>query len=207
MKTRAAVCLIVCSLIFFGNAVAAIGATAGQPDENVKFASPDGRFALRTSKAQDTESGDLKVDLIETASGKVMIDLETAYSAHLADTVLVWSADSKWFAYATRNNRAGETTVYLWNGSAFEPVPLPEVPGPHIKYRKGDDSGGVKNYGGATKPVRWLKSGGLELSSDQVMLSKESGLTYTGTVLITIGFDAQHHASIKIVSKTKTLVE
>src|SRR6266550_583434 len=207
MKTRAALCLIVCPLIFFGSAVAAIGATPGLSDENVKFASPDARFALRISKAQDTESGDLRIDLIETASGKVMVDLETAYGAHLSDTVLVWSADSKWVAYATRGDRQGETEVYFWNGSVFEPVPLPdEMPGPDIKFRKGD-SGSVKNYGGAVKPVRWLKSGRLELSSDQIMLSRDSGLTYTGVVLITVGFDAQHHASIKNVSKTKTLVE
>jgi hypothetical protein len=204
MKTRAPFCLVLYPLLFFGTAV---GATAALPDENAKFASPDGRFALRISPAHDTESGDLKIDLIETASGKIMVDLETAYSTHESDTILVWSTDSKWFAYATRNNREGETTVHFWNGSAFEPVPLPEVPSPHIKYRKGDDSDGVKNYGGTAKPVRWFKSGELELSSDQVMLSKESGLTYTGTVLITIGFDAQHHASIKNVSKTKTLVE
>jgi|ERR1700730_120821 len=202
MKTRSAFCLVLYSILFFDSAVAAIAA-----EENIKFASPDKRFALRISPAHDTESGDLKIDLIETASGKVIVDLETAYSAHLSDTVLVWSADSKWFAYGTRNNRTGETTVYFWNGSAFVVVPLPEeMPGPEIKYRKGDD-GSVKNYGGAVKPVRWLKSGQLELSSDETMMSRDSGRTYTGTIHITIKFDAQHHASIASVSKTKTTVE
>jgi hypothetical protein len=202
MKTRAAFRLVLYPLLFFSGAVAAIAA-----EENIKFASPDKRFALRISPAHDTESGDVKIDLIEMASGKVVVDLENAYSSHLSDTVLVWSADSKWFAYATRNNREGETTVYFWNGSAFVVVPLPEdLPAPDIKFRKGDDSG-VKNYGGAVVPMRWLKSGELELSSDSMMMSRESGRTYTGTIHITIKFDAQHHGSIKSVSKTKTTVE
>ena len=202
MKTRAAFCLVLCPILFFDSAVAAIAA-----EENIKFASPDKRFALRISPAHDTESGELKIDLIEAASGKVIVDLEGASSAHVSDTVLVWSADSKWCAYATRNNRDGETTVYFWNGSAFEVVPLPEnLPAPDIKFRKGDDAG-VKNYGGAVTPARWLKSGELELSSDSVMMSRESGRTYTGTIHITIKFDAQHHAFIASVSKTRTTVE
>jgi hypothetical protein len=206
MKVRIALCILVAASV---TSLLPAAAAASEGDENapIRFPSPDDRFALRISAAQDTGDGDSKIDIIEKASGKVMLDLETAYSAHMSDTVLVWSADSKWVAYATRNNREGETSVYFWNGSAFAPVPLPETPSPHIKYRKGDENAGVKNYGGATKPVRWLKSGGLELSSDQVMLSKESGVTYTGTVLVTIGFDAQHHASVKKVSKTKTKVE
>jgi len=177
-------------------------ASAGLAEDNssIKFPSPDGRFALRIT-------ADLKINLIEKASGKVMIDLGTAYPAHLSDTVLVWSADSKWAAYGTRDDREGDTSIYFWNGSAFEEVPLPgDLPGPTIKFRKGA-SDGVKNYGGAVKPVRWLKSGGLELSSDEMMLSREDGRTYTGVVLITLAFDAQHHASVQKVGKTKTQVD
>src|ERR1700730_8121325 len=200
MKTRSAFCLVLYPILFFDSAVAAIAA-----EENIKFASPDKRFALRISPAHDTEGGNLKIDLIETASGKVIVDLEGASSAHASDTVLLWSADSKWCAYATRNNRECETTIYFWNGSAFVAVALPELPGPEIKYRKGDD-GSVKNYGGGGEPARWLKSGQLELSSDETMMSRDSGRTYTGVVLITVSFDTQHHASIKRVSKTKTTV-
>ena len=167
-----------------------------------KFPSPDGRFALRVD-------ADLKVALIEQTSGKVMVDLGSVYSRYLShpeETVLVWSADSKWAAYATRGDREGDTSVYFWNGSAFDKIPLPDdLPGPSIKFRKGA-SGGVKNYGGAVKPLRWLKSGELELSSDVMMLSRVDGGTYTGVVVITLAFDAQHHASVRKVGKTKTQV-
>ena len=65
----------------------------------------------------------------------------------------------------------------------------------------------MKNYGGAVTPLRWLKSGDLELSTDLMMLCRESGATCTGVVQFTLAFDAQHHASVKKVGKTKTKVE
>jgi hypothetical protein len=64
----------------------------------------------------------------------------------------------------------------------------------------------VKNYGGATEPLRWLKPGELQLQSDATMLGRGDDRTYVGTVRFTLSFDAQHHVSIKNVGKTKTTV-
>jgi hypothetical protein len=89
---------------------------------------------------EPTEGGDTdpKIELIEKTSGKVMVDLGTAYLSHLSDTVLLWSADSKWAAYATRGEREGETSVYFWNGSAFYEIPLPDnMPAPDITFSQG----------------------------------------------------------------------
>jgi len=166
--------------------------------DEIKYPSPDGRFALRIT--------DGKVELIEEASGKVVVALGEPWRSQ----VLVWSADSKWVAYGNRGDKAGEVSVYFWNGSTFEEVPLPdelELPSPDIKFRKEHKSGHIKNYGGAVTPLRWLKSGELELSSDAMMLHGDSGATYTGVVRFTLAFDAQHHASVKNVGKTKTKVE
>src|SRR5437016_1011300 len=92
----------------------------------------------------------------------------------------------------------------FWNGSGFDKVFLPEnLPVPETKFPKGK-GGYEKPYGGGVKPLRWLKSGELELSSeDEVMLR---GKTYTGVLQFTISFDAQHHASVKKIGKTKTEV-
>ena len=175
---------------------------------SIKFPSPDGRFALRISGPTADEYAERKADLIEKTSGKVMVDLGTASPDHLSETVLVWSADSKWVAYGTRWNQTGETIVYFWNGSSFENIGLPaDLPDPDIKFRKGEDERRLKIYGGAVQPVRWLKSGELELSSDLMMLSRVDGRTYTGVVPITIAFDSQHHASVQKVGKTKTRVD
>ena len=65
----------------------------------------------------------------------------------------------------------------------------------------------MKHYGGGVTPLRWLKSGELELSSEDMMLSRDDGKSYTGLLRFTISFDAQHKASVKTVGKTKTEVE
>jgi hypothetical protein len=97
--------------------------------------------------------------------------------------------------------------VCFWNGSGFDKVLLPEsMPVPTIKFPKGKDEN-VKPYGGGVTPVRWLKSGDLELSNEEMMLSRDSGKSYTGVLRFTVAFDAQHHASVKKVGKTKTEVE
>jgi hypothetical protein len=122
--------------------------------------------------------------------------------------VLAWSADSKRAAYATRGNREGETNVYFWNRSEFKEVPLPEkLPVPKIRFGKAAEGGGVKNYGGGTKPLRWLKSGELELATDVMMMSHVDDRSYTGTVKFTVSFDARHQATLRTVGKSTTEVE
>ena len=117
----------------------------------------------------------------------------------------MWSPDSKRVAYANRGDKWGEVKVYFWNGTAFDEASLPEdLPSPDIKLPK--DCGAVKNYGGAATPVRWLRSGDLELSSDLMMLCRESDATCTAEVRFILAFDAQHHASVKKIGKTKTEV-
>ena len=184
-------------------------ATAGLAKESssTKFPSPDGRFALQITMPE-SRSGPPTVELIEKASGNVMVDLGNVYGNHLVDTVLVWSADSKWVAYGTRDNREGEVHIYFWSGSDFEEIALPdELPDPDIKFSKAADSGGVKNYGGAVKPLRWLTNRELELSSDSTMLSRVDDRSYTGVVRFTLVFDAQHHAAVHKTGKTKTTID
>jgi hypothetical protein len=159
-----------------------------------KYSSPDGRFSLR--------SKDREVQLIENDSGQVIVDLGEPWRSQ----VLVWSPDSKRVAYGNRGDKAGEVKVYFWNGSTFEEATLPDdLPIPDIKFPK--DCRAVKNYGGAATPLRWSKSGDLELSSDLMMLCRDSGATCTGERRFTLAFDQQHHASVKKVGKTKTEVE
>ena len=169
-------------------------------EEEIKYLSPDGRFALRIVDEQ-------KVELTEEASGEVMVDLgEAWHNPGQVSQILVWSRDSKRVAYGNHGYKGGEVSVYFWDGSSFEQVALPEeLPSPHIKFPK--DCGAVKNYGGAATPLRWLKSGELELSSDLMMLCRGSGATCTGELRFTLAFDEQHHASVKKVGKTKTEVE
>jgi hypothetical protein len=177
---------------------------AGADDVIIKSPSPDKRFALRINAASNAEEP--KVDVIETKSGNVASDLGTTYASYVKRTSLIWSADGKRFAYGTRGDKDGAVRAFFWNGSAFEEATLPpDLPNPDIDFGKSE--GAVKNYGGAVQPLRWLKSGDLEISNDLMMLSRDNGRTYTGTVVFTIAFDGKHQATIHHVGKTKTQVE
>ena len=64
-------------------------------EEEIKYPSPDGRFALRIIDEQ-------KVELIGKASGSVMVDLgEAWHNPGQVSQILVWSRDSKRVAYGT----------------------------------------------------------------------------------------------------------
>jgi hypothetical protein len=168
----------------------------------MKFPSPDGRFALRVA--------DVKVDLIETPSGKVMVDLGTLWvnredKSDKEQPVLVWSGDSKWVAYGKRALVSGSTIVYFWDGSAFKELALPaKLPEPKIKPRKGDSDVKLKGY--AEEPLKWISPGELQLSSKLMGVGRDVGLHYTGSIVITVAFDSRHRASVKKVTATKTEV-
>lgn len=177
-------------------------AVLGEDTTAIKFQSPDGRFGLRVA--------DPKVDLIETASGKVMIDLGTLWINRDADSdrekpVLVWSNDSKWVAYGTRTSVSGSTKVYFWDGSAFKELALPaKLPDPKIKPRKGDSDVKLKGY--AEEPLKWIRPGELEVSNKLMGIGRDVGFRYTGSIVITVAFDANGRASVKSVTDTKTEV-
>jgi len=197
--------LVVRSLISV--TLAASTLLAEQEEQTRSFPSPDGIFALKVSVVGE-ESADAKLEVIENASGKVVGDLGTDYSSIISDLKVVWSADSKRFAYRTAGLKQWHTKVYFWDGSAFKDVPLPEdLPSPEIKFGKSDGGGGVKNYGGGEAPARWLKSGDLELLSQLTEMARASSRTYTATLTVTIGFDAQDHAAVKSVTKSKTRLD
>ena len=182
--------------------------------DELKYPSPDGCFALRITQLKDDEYHPT-VELIEKDSSKVMVTLHSASDTELFDaseSVLVWSADSKSVAYGFRDSPPGVrevsrgALVCFWNGSGFDKVFLPEnLPVPEIKFPKGKGEN-VKPYGGGVTPLKWLKSGDLEMSSEDMVLVEDDGKSYTGLLQFTISFDAQHHASVKKVGKTKTEV-
>jgi hypothetical protein len=184
-------------------------------EEEIKYPSPDGRFALRITQSKDDEYHPT-VELIEKDSGNVMVTLHSGSDSDLFDaseSVFVWSPDSKSMAYGFRANPPGARVVErgalvcFWNGSGFDKVFLPEnLPVPHIKFPKGK-GGNLKPYGGGVTPLRWLKSGDLEMSNEEMMLSRDDGKSYTGVVHFTLGFDSQHRASVKKIGKSKTEVD
>ena len=167
------------------------------------FTSPDGRFALVVYVQNASE--DAKLIVVERPSGKMVSDLGSHYGSVISQTYACWSQDSTRLAYRAGHHREWSTSVFFWDGSTFRNVPLPEeLPLPEIKFRQGDEPGGVTNYAGGVAPVRWLPSGDLELVREETQMARESSRTYTASVSITIGFGPQHHASVRSFSRSDT---
>ncbi len=192
-------------------------AGAGLAEEDMitdfDYVSPDGHFAMRMTYPKSDPNSDAKVDLVDKQSGKVMVDLGRVADSQLEDAVMVWSADSKRVAYGFRTDApgariaSGETVAFFWNGASFDKVALPgKLPTPHIQYPNGEPKY-VKPYGGTVKPLRWLKSGELELSSDEMMYSPDDDKSYTAVVKFTAAFDSKHNPKVKTVGKSQTKVE
>jgi len=78
--------------------------------EEIKYPSPDGRFALRITQSKDDEYHPM-VELIEKHSGTVLLTLHSGQEDtdlfDASEAVLVWSADSKRVAYGFRANPPG----------------------------------------------------------------------------------------------------
>ena len=80
-------------------------------EEEIKYPSPDGRFALRITQSRRYEYHPT-VELIEKHSGTVLItlhnDQEDADLFDASEAVLVWSPDSKRVAYGFRAESSGQ---------------------------------------------------------------------------------------------------
>jgi len=178
-------------------------------NSTIRFPSPDGRFALRVTN-------DLKVDLIDQASGNVVLELPTPLRK---EDKVIWSADSKWLAFNHRGNETAEltgasgktteVTVYFWNGASFEKVKLPELPEPQLQlksYKKAGHPFGRELHFDKddVTPLRWLKSGALEVSREYGITDNTvESVSYSRVYIITIGFDAKRVAFVQNITKQK----
>jgi hypothetical protein len=136
-------------------------------DGIVDLISPDGRYAIRKTFSNPldlTESNVSHAELIENATGQTLCDLTDAdIGAGDADEgSVLWSPDSKRFAYAVSNLAGGtQTTVYQSSGDSFAKVnlPLDQPPGkesdPEIK--------GAVMVHESVSPVRWANANTLIL--------------------------------------------
>ena len=83
-------------------------------EEEIKYPSPDERFALRITQSKDDEYHPT-VELIEKQSGTVLVTLHSGQEDpdlfDASEAVLVWSVDSKRVAYGFRANPPGARIV------------------------------------------------------------------------------------------------
>jgi hypothetical protein len=170
-----------------------------QAREVVTCQSPDGKFALRHSHAeQQPYAGDTVI--IEVATGKTVQPLDSNWE--IGKLKLLWSRDSQRVAYFADNTHFTEnaggcsTRVFFRDGSAFNEIKLPELPSPQLPSKVTTESDKKTNR--RVEPMDWLKTGDLVLESQ--MLNDAWGRAASK---ITIGFDQENRAAIRNVEQEK----
>jgi hypothetical protein len=183
--------------------------------EVIRDTSPDGKYAMRIAydaelnrqiiaaneqpNAERINSETMhRIELIETASGKALLDLmegedNLGGGSHFEGLTVLWSADSKWFAYYWTYPRYGYTTVYRLTGATFVRMNEPErlvVP----------TNGDVRNE--YIEPLRWVKPGVLELKQIQIYRGEDS---LDGALRFTVQFKAK--GKFAVISKKRVPVE
>jgi len=90
----------------------------------IRDKSPDGKFALRITKAEPGGASAWEAAIIDLESKADVAALEI-YQNFSEEAHLVWSRDSQRVVYFEPDRRGGSTTVYFRKGFEFEEVPLP----------------------------------------------------------------------------------
>jgi len=126
----------------------------------VDWVSPDKKYSIRKVFSEALPREDCKVtkaEVIERAIGKVVGDLSEADmgTGMNREGKVLWSPDSKKFAYFSEEERNGQTIVFAHDGTTFEPIDLAEaeLPGRAI----GSDLKGAARIHGTVQPLQWTK--------------------------------------------------
>lgn len=107
--------------------------------EIVDWPSPDGRYAIRKTFSNEFTDGDsevIKAQLIEKKTGKVIVDLtrEDVGAGLTKEGDVLWSPDSKHFAYSSTGADEERLSIFRLSGAKFVKVKLPspdeKIPNP-----------------------------------------------------------------------------
>lgn len=168
--------------------------------EKISEFSPNKKFAVRTSydPAIDDGSGEeiskeaiKSIDVVAMPEKKVVANLVEDLKGEDIGAMqgkVVWSPDSKWFAYGVSGgHRVTTTSVFQWKGDKFEPLDSDEITVP---------AGGDPRNQYVT-PVRWLKPGTLLLEQFTIFMYGKGESTFR----FTVRFD--ENGKFRVIDKKK----
>jgi hypothetical protein len=160
--------------------------------EEIKFPSPDGKFALRLFT--DRANGRAETRIVRLPDHAVVVDLDDWGAPYIWEKTLVWSPDSQRVAYFSPDRRGATTTVYFRKGDSLEKIDLLELPSPKFAKKTPE---ACEIVGQVEQPVRWLKSGSLLIYSEI-----EDECDNEAAAEITIAFDKSNKPSVLKMAKT-----
>jgi hypothetical protein len=97
----------------------------GLAGEKIKDLSPDGQFAM---SLEDGGDGEVQISLVEAKSHKFLLKLDDSGHPYCDVARILWTPDSKRFAFQYQNRRGDHTSIYICKDGDFEEVELPDFP-------------------------------------------------------------------------------
>ena len=146
--------------------------------------------------------------IIERESGRVVLKFETPLRTE--EDKAAWSADSRGLAVAHRANKTTDLKVLFLEGGAFIEGKLPELPEADFKLKRPRFPGREQHSHlghDQVLPLRWITPATLMVSRElSTTYTSEVATTYTRRIFITLGFNAQHEAAVRNVTREKQRV-
>jgi hypothetical protein len=183
---------------------AAIGQVQTTDAEKVRDISPDGEFAMcvrynaevnrkliedeKTNADQIFSEAVNAVELVALPTKEVVVKLlgERADGTNYNDIALIWSSDSKWFAFYSSEPHVGYTRVYHERGGKFVSMIEPEELRIDVK----------RDFRAERiRPLRWRKPGVLLL--EQFDFGRDDEVTFQ----FAARFDAE--GKFRVINKKK----
>ena|ERR1043166_1462297 len=165
---------------------------AGVAGEKLKDRSPDGQFAMSLKDEADHE---VSITLVETKTHKFVQKLSDSGHPYSDGARILWSPDSKRFAYSEENRKGKLTQLYIRKDSSFEDVELPDLP-------ECDHPGLDGNIFSFLTPKSWAKPDTLVLFAHDEW-STEDSKAHECDRTVTIAIDSSGKASIQSIQENK----
>src|SRR5947209_2626065 len=151
--------------------------------EKIRDVSPDKKFAVCVKydpSIDDGSSGDISneairsIDVVAMPAKTVVANLlQGGDELASVEGNLIWSGDSKWFAFAEgEGHRVTTTSVFHWKGDKFEGLDTDQLTVP--------PGGDARNQ--YVTPLRWLKPGTLVLKQFTIFFYEKGESTFEFTV-------------------------
>ena len=160
--------------------------------EKTKDPSPDGRFAMALKNGKD---GEVSVTLVDPKTHKFVLKLDDSGHPYCDAARIVWSPDSKRFAFYEEDRKRNWAYLYIREDSGFEEVELPELPECEHSKLEGFINSNLT-------PKSWVNPDTLVLTAHDEWTT-EDGKFQECDRTVTIAIDSSGKPSIKSIEEQK----
>jgi Bacterial SH3 domain len=182
--------------------------------EVTDWPSPDGRYAFHkkfSDEFTDNDSKVIKAELIEKKTGKVIVDLrrEDIGAGRSKEGEVLWSLDSKHFAYSSFGASEVRLSIFRSSGAKFVKVDLPspddKIPDPANDPELKDTN--VDGEMSDPEPMRWAAPNVIAFRKHLLYQPKDKPAEYADEIhrryeiAMTIGDDGKVTTDCKLIKE------